>query len=98
MDFVADYGVLQLVQSPTRFINILDIFFTNQPSTVESYDVIPGLSDHKIVSVTSFTSISYSKPKPRNIILWHKADFDAINTLIAQFIDTFFNTYNHSAP
>ena len=96
LDFVADYGFSQLVQHPTRNNNILDIFLTYQPSFVESCDVIPGRSDHEIVSVTSITSISHSKPEPRNIILWHKADFEAINTLVAQFSDTFFNMYNHN--
>ena len=66
LDFVTDYGLSQLVQSPTRNNSILDIFLTNQPSIVESCDDIPrpGISDHEIVSVTSLTSISHSKPEP----------------------------------
>ena len=60
LDFVTDYGFLQLVQSPTRNNNTLDIFFTNQPSFVESCEVIPGISDHEIVSIISLTSISHS--------------------------------------
>ena len=73
-------------------------FFTNQPSFVESCEVIPGISDHEIVSIISLTSISHSKSNPRNIILWHNADFEAINNLIAQFTDTFFGAYDHSTP
>ena len=46
----------------------------------------------------SLTSISHSKPRPRNIILWYNADFEAINNFIAQFAVTFFNAYNHNTP
>ena len=96
LDLVSDYGYLQIVQSPTRNSNILDIFLTNQPSFIESYEVIPGISDHEVVSVSSLTSISHSKPKSRNIILWHNANFEVINNHIAQFADTFFNAYDHN--
>ena len=98
LDFVSDYGYSQIVQSPTRNNNILDIFLTNQPLFIESYEVIPGISDHEVVSVSSLTSISLIKPKSRNIILWHNANFEVINNHIAQFADTFFNAYDHNTP
>ena len=98
LDFVSDYGYSQIVQSPTRNNNILDIFLTNQPSFIESYEVIPGISDHEVVSVSSLTSISHSKLKSRNIILWHSANFEVINNHIAQFAGTFFNAYAHNTP
>ena len=98
LDFTADFGYLQMVQCPTRNSNILDIFLTNHPSLVESCEVIPGVSDHEIVLVKTLTKISHSKAKPRNITLWHKADFEAINNYIDQFAETFFSTYDHSTP
>ena len=96
LDFAADYGFLQLIKSHTRNKNTLDIFFTNQPLIVESCEVIPGISNHEIVSVISLTSTSHSKPNPRKIILWHNTDFEAINNFIAQFADAIFGAYDHS--
>ena len=39
----------QMVTSPMRGQNILDIFFTTFPTLVDDISVIPGLSDHDIV-------------------------------------------------
>ena len=96
LDFIADHGFFQIVLTPTRNNSILDLFLTNQPSTIESCKVIPGISDHEIVSITNTTTIPYSKPHARNILLWHKADLESINNHIAQFANTFLNSHDHS--
>ena len=51
IDKTQEYGLSQLVKEPTRQNNILDLFFTNYPQHVEKIVVLPGLSDHDIVSV-----------------------------------------------
>ena len=48
-----DHALSQLVHSPTRLNNILDLFITNLPALTKSVDVIPGISDHDIVLINS---------------------------------------------
>ena len=82
--------------APTRNNNILDIFLTNHPLLVESCEIIPGVSDHEIVLITSLTILSHSKSKP--ITLWYEADFETINNYIDQFAVTFFSAFDHNTP
>ena len=49
MDNIQDLGLEQMVQTPTRESNILDLFLTNCPNLVPRTEVIPGLSDHDAV-------------------------------------------------
>ena len=51
IDLFVTHGVNQLVDSPTRDNNILDIFATNRPSFIVDCKVIPGISDHEAVYV-----------------------------------------------
>ena len=39
----------QMVTSPTRGQNILDLFFTTSPTLVDNVSITPGLSDRDIV-------------------------------------------------
>ena len=98
LDFIADHGFSQTVQTPTRNQNILDIFLTNRPSTVSSCDVISGISDHEIVCISSTVSVPYTKKQERNIFIWHKANFDSINDHITDFTDTFLQSHDHNDP
>ena len=98
LDFIADHGFSQLVHTPTRNNNILDIFFTNQSSLTKLCEVIPGISDHEIVSISTSITIPYSRPIARNILLWHRADLELINHHIAQFTAFFMNTYDSNTP
>ena len=78
LDFVMNHDFSQLVHTPTRVNNILDIFLSNYPSYVTSCEVIPGISDHDIVSITTSVSMPMSKPTSGSIFLWHKANFNTI--------------------
>ena len=49
LDFIADSGLTQIVNSPTRENNILDIFLTNRPSLINDCHTLSGISDHEIV-------------------------------------------------
>ena len=53
IDIVQDHGLHQLVTFPTRGTNILDLFLTNDPSTVINIEILPGISDHEIVSAVT---------------------------------------------
>ena len=100
LDFTADHGFFQTVQTPTRNQNILDIFLTNRASTISSCEVIPGISDHEIVSISTTVAVSHNMKQERNIFLWHKANFDSINDYISDFAiaSTFLDSHDHSDP
>ena len=85
MDTLSDHNLLQLVDSPTRNHNILDLFATNRPSLVTECITIPGISDHEAVSVLSYVKARTQSPATRKIYLWHKANFHPIKEKIQQF-------------
>ena len=58
----------QTVTSPTRGQNILDLFFTTNPTLVENVSIIPGLSDHDIVLAKVNAKPEISKQVPRTIL------------------------------
>ena len=47
----------QMVTSPTRCQNILDLFLTSNPTLIDKTIVLPGLSDHGIVQVELMLSL-----------------------------------------
>ena len=44
LDFIADSGLTQVVNSPTRENNILDIFLKNYPSLINDCHTLSGIS------------------------------------------------------
>ena len=46
MTWFISYGFIQLVDTPPRQNNILDIFATNRPSLVIKCGTVSGISDH----------------------------------------------------
>ena len=57
----------QMVTSPTRGQNILDLFFTTNPTLLENVSVTPGLSGHDIVLTQVNVKPDVLKQVPRNI-------------------------------
>lgn len=51
LSFLEENAVQQIVTTPTRERNILDLFVTNRPSLLNRCEVIPGISDHEVVLV-----------------------------------------------
>ena len=75
----------QTVTSPTRGKHILDLFFTSNPTLIDSVSTLPGLSDHDIVRVLVNTIPSQTKQVPRNIPLYKKADWDQFKQTMRDF-------------
>ena len=48
LEALANSGLEQVVDFPTRDNNLLDIFATNRPSLVKFCKPIPGVSDHDV--------------------------------------------------
>ena len=68
-----EFHIEQLVTTPTRAPNILDLFFVSRPDLVTSCQNAPGISDHDSVIVEFSTQIKLVKRSPREIFLYHKA-------------------------
>ena len=46
-----DSNLIQTISLPTRDSNILDLFFTTNPTLVQRVSILPGISDHAIVQI-----------------------------------------------
>ena len=97
-DLLISNGFNQLVDSPTRHNNILDIFATNRPSLVTKCEIIPGISDHEAVHVETQLRVVTVHSAPRQVLLWDKADFQHINDLMLQQASDFVSANSLDTP
>ena len=83
VDIAHDHNLSQTVLHPTRLHNIykLDLFLTNYPVSIQSTQVIPGLSDHDIVIIESKIKPLFLKQTNRKILLYNKADWQSCRWL-----------------
>jgi len=95
---ILDHSLAQLVDTPTRKENILDIFATNRPSLITDFKTIPGISDHEAVLVMSNVSVKMQPSVTRKIFLWQKANFDTIKEKIQQFSNSYLSNFSHDQP
>ena len=69
LDSLANTGLQQIVNVPTRNNNNLDVFLNNRPSLVRQCVGMPGLSDHDIAFVETSSRAIPNKPARHNIPL-----------------------------
>ena len=98
LDFLSDNALSQMVTTPTRGSNILDIFVTNRPSLVETCDTTDGISDHEAVLVVSSVLANLFHPSKRLIYLWAQADFNAIRGNMQSLCEDFLNKFSTLTP
>ena len=55
IDITNDFGLEQVVREPTRINNILDLFFTSNPTLVERSSVLPGICDHDDIPIVTIS-------------------------------------------
>ena len=51
INIIQDHGLSQVAMEPTCCGNILDLFLTSNPGQVQVVKILPGVSDHDIVSL-----------------------------------------------
>ena len=84
--------------------NILDLFFTSNPSLVSKCKPISGVGDHDAVIVDTLDKPQRSKPVRRKIYLWDKADLanlkhqalnitSTLQTILPQEIDALWESF-----
>ena len=85
IDITQDYGFTQVVMEPTRLTNILDLFFTTNPSQVKKAEIQPGLSDHEMVLIQLNCKPITHRQTPRQILLFNRSNWDAITSGLNSF-------------
>ena len=94
IDISIQHGLTQLTDKPTRHPNILDLCFTTNTSLIKNTSVIPGISDHDIVITDSFIKPHYQKFKKRTVLLFKKANWEALKAkcvTISAELETMYN-------
>jgi len=94
----ADCYFTQLVNSPTRDKNILDLFFTNRPTSVKSCSVEPGISDHDILLVSICTRVLKPIETCRKLYLWNRANFDEMRAKFTNLSRDFIDHFSINTP
>ena len=79
VDITHKHSLTQLQEEATRFDNILDLTFTNNPTLIKSCSVIPGISDHDAIIIDSIIRPSYTKTQKRKVYQYKKADWETLN-------------------
>ena len=82
LDTIANTGIQQIVNFPTRNNNTLDVVLTNHPSMAKQCVGMPRLSDHDIVFVETRSRAFRHKPARRKILIRKHANFDDIRASI----------------
>ena len=83
----------QVVEEPTRTTeyssSILDLFFTNNRTLINTVKIIPGILDHDAVLIESSLRLIVCKKAPRKVHVYNKADFSSIRTKLQHFREEF---------
>ena len=97
LDLSIEHGLTQVHSQPTRDHNMLDLVFTNNPSTVKTSASVPGISDHAMI-VTDINIIpQYIRQRPRRFYIYSKANWENIQVDICQLSESFKSAVNHSS-
>ena len=91
-----EYSLSQMVKEPTRGENILDLFLTSNPTLVDSVSIIPGLSDHNIVSCVVDISPKLVKQSRRKTFLYRRADWCSFREYMKIFCNDISNLESRS--
>ena len=87
LDFAIENSFSQVVPSPTRGNNLLDLVFSNEPLAMSGVNVIQPFSnsDHCQIEFSIFTDSLFEHGAELNVVRydWDKADFDSICEYIA---------------
>ena len=86
---IADAGLEQLVNFPTRGDRTLDVILTNRPTLTIRCEGLPALSDHDLVFTEVNIQAHRRKPIRHKISLWKKADWDTIKERVKKWSSEF---------
>ena len=73
-----DFGLVQMVNEPTRCGNVLDLFLTSNHTLVQKVEIVPGIADHDIMIADVNVKPQITQQKPRTVRLHRKADLNTV--------------------
>ena len=85
---MSDFNLSQMVSEPTRQSNILDLFLITNHTLMNSFNVIPGLSDHNIVKSLVDTKPASANKAPRKVHLYRKADWVSLRAYMIELCNS----------
>ena len=97
-DNLANTGLQQIFNFPTRNNNTLDVVLTNRPSLVKQCVGMHGLGNHDAVIVKTGSRALRHRPSRRNILLWKHAIFDNIRLRISNWTRDFISSNTTFTP
>lgn len=84
------FDLTQYVMEGTRLLNVLDLLLCNLPGAIDNVCVLPGISDHKIVTADLVHSkINKYKCQARKIFYYDKGRYDTIRSELVSFFSYF---------
>lgn len=92
------FSLTQVITQPTRLTqitaNTLDLALTSRPDLVSDMTLLPGLSDHLLISFRINIPRPKASRKTKTIRDYKKANFSAINTELCSFLDRFLEGFD----
>ncbi|MCG7878228.1 MAG: endonuclease/exonuclease/phosphatase family protein, partial [Candidatus Thiodiazotropha endolucinida] len=98
VDLLDDLSLTQLVNTPTRGNNVLDLVIANNPSLIAACRVIPGVSDHDAVLTEVNLKPIRNKQNPRKIPLYKKADWIGLRKHMLDFGQSLRENFDITTP
>ena len=83
VDILNDCGLEQLVNSPTRNTNTLDLVLTSHPNMLSETRVVPGISDHEAIFFQLYQTCS--KVPAKTIIKFISTTKQTLKTYIENY-------------
>ena len=68
-----DFGLVQMVDEPTRCGYVIDLFLTSNLTLVQKIQIVPGIADHDIMVADVYVKPQITKQKPRSVPLYQKS-------------------------
>ena len=81
LNILDDFSLEQLVLSPTRENHILDLVVTSLPGLFTNVTIVPGMSDHEMVTFWLNIAVRRLTKVKHKIFLFHKANIEGINLI-----------------
>lgn len=98
LSLCSNFSVTQIGTRPTRVTatseNVLDLILSTAPDLASSLTYLPAISDHCLLHFHLSAPVSaFTKAKNNSFLDYGKADFEAINSELAQFLDFFLSNF-----
>jgi hypothetical protein len=94
LDLSRDFGLTQMVNTPTREDNILDLLFCTYPGMASTPNTIPAMSDHQAVVMDINMKSVTTKRKARTVHIFKKENKEQMIKDLDQLQSTYLAACN----